>query len=503
MEERQVVIAGRAEAGLAFRHPLVRLTCYDGLSAVRRRQLHGAYAQAVQRRRPDAVDALASHFTRADDPRAADYLRRAAERAAALYANDTADRYYRDLVARLDVDAARARLAHSRVLRRMGEPGRAAEVLRAALAEFRARGDHDDTVTAAAHLSEAHCRIGELTAAAKVLDAHPPNGRTGPEARAVHHLARSGLDKMRGRYPDAYAAARRAQEPAEHVPGPTGQLLQARSHAMQAINLGLALPLRRSPPGRMTARSPPPRPTANPPCSAPSSPPCARTPADTADCTTPSGSADRPSTTPGGPATRWPPPSNSSTSPNSTSCWRRTTPPPSTPRPPSPPPTGTTPGHCPTPSPSSPGSCCAPATAPARPPCWSGPATPGDQQADHEVRRARALYALRGDDPDGALAVLGDAAAQAPELAAHAHLAAGRPTEAARIAAAEAARAHATGERLAETEALIAHATAATRLGDRAAARTALARADHLARTLPYPSGLTRVLGLHAELGAE
>ncbi|MFG2405556.1 hypothetical protein ACGFR8_14690 [Streptomyces brevispora] len=88
----------------------------------------GPTAQAVPHRRPDALDALASHFAHADDPRAAEYLRRAAARAAALFANDSADRCYRDLVARLDVDAARARLAHSQVLCRMGNFGEAADV---------------------------------------------------------------------------------------------------------------------------------------------------------------------------------------------------------------------------------------------------------------------------------------------------------------------------------------------------------------------------------------
>lgn len=92
VEERPVVVGGQPLPGLVFRHPLVRLTCYDG-SAARRRQLHSAYAQAILRRRPDAVDTLASHLTRADDPRATRYLRQAAERAAAVCANDTADRY--------------------------------------------------------------------------------------------------------------------------------------------------------------------------------------------------------------------------------------------------------------------------------------------------------------------------------------------------------------------------------------------------------------------------
>lgn len=130
IEERTVVVTGRHETGIAFRHPLVRLTCYERLSAVRRRHLHGAFAQAVRRRRPDAVDTLASHFARADDARAAEYLRLAAERAAALYANDTADRYYRDLIARLDVDAGRARLAHAQVLRSMGHFEQAVGALR-------------------------------------------------------------------------------------------------------------------------------------------------------------------------------------------------------------------------------------------------------------------------------------------------------------------------------------------------------------------------------------
>ncbi|MHB9752986.1 AAA family ATPase [Streptomyces sp. BYX5S] len=240
VEERQVVVAGRPEPGLAFRHPLVRLTCYEQLTAVRRRQLHGAFARAVLARRPDAVDALASHFARADDPRAAEYLRRAAERAAALYANDTADRYYRDLVSRLDVDAARARLAHSQVLARMGHFEAAADALREALAEFVRRGAHDDAVLTAARLAESLVRTGALDAAAQALRAHPVTPATAAEPAAAHHVARAVLDGVRGSYDDGYAAARRALDAARRVPGVRGQGLLARSHALQATNLGLA-----------------------------------------------------------------------------------------------------------------------------------------------------------------------------------------------------------------------------------------------------------------------
>ncbi|MFB7163190.1 AAA family ATPase [Streptomyces sp. NPDC056242] len=240
VEERKVVVAGRAEAGLAFRHPLVRLTCYEGLSSVRRRQLHAAFAQTVLRRRPDAVDTLASHFARADDPRAAEYLRRAAERAAAVYANDTADRYYRDLVARLDVDAARARLAHAQVLRRMGHFAEAAAVLRLALAEFVRRGDHDDTVLAAARLAETLVKAEDPESGREILDTHPPAEDTGPEPTASHLLALSVALSVQGHYTEGYAAARQALAPARRVPGLTGQGLLARCHATQATNLALA-----------------------------------------------------------------------------------------------------------------------------------------------------------------------------------------------------------------------------------------------------------------------
>lgn len=240
IEERQVVVSGHGEAGLAFRHPVVRLTCYERLSGVRRRQLHAAVAEAVLRRRPDAVDTLALHFARADDPRAGEYLRRAAERAAALYANDAADRYYRDLVNRLDVDAARARLAHGQVLYRMGQFGRAEETLRLGIVELGRRGEESECVLGTALLAQSLLRLGEVAEAAEVLKAHPPRAGVAAEAAASHALAWSILLRLQGRYAEGYDAARRALSAAEEVPGAARYGLVARAHASQASNLGLA-----------------------------------------------------------------------------------------------------------------------------------------------------------------------------------------------------------------------------------------------------------------------
>ncbi|MFD9245175.1 hypothetical protein ACFV0D_25240 [Streptomyces sp. NPDC059556] len=125
-------------------------------------------------------------------PRAAAYLRRAAERAASLYANDTADRYYRD------VDAARARLAHSHVLRRMGHFVEAAEALRLALSEFECRGDHDDTVLAAALPAEAPAKTRASNAARRTFRVHPETADTTPEPAADHYLALAAAQKVSG-----------------------------------------------------------------------------------------------------------------------------------------------------------------------------------------------------------------------------------------------------------------------------------------------------------------
>ncbi|MFF2435260.1 hypothetical protein ACFVU4_13955 [Streptomyces sp. NPDC058107] len=241
--ERPVVVGGRPLPGLAFRHPLVRLTCYDGLSAARRRQLHSAYAKAVLRRRPDAVDTLASHLTRADDPRATQYLRQAAERAAALCANDTADGYYAELTARLDAlaaDAAQARIDRGAVLRRMARYQEAATVLREALADMVRRGDEDGQVLAAARLTEVLAKHRGTDEGEKLLRRYPPGPHTPPTTTATHHLAAAVLRFVGGRYDDAHTSARMAQEAAEAVRGSERRGLLARSLGSRATALGLA-----------------------------------------------------------------------------------------------------------------------------------------------------------------------------------------------------------------------------------------------------------------------
>ncbi|MGP3772924.1 ATP-binding protein [Streptomyces sp. SDT5-1] len=493
VEERQVVVAGRPEPGLAFRHPLVRLTCYEQLTAVRRRQLHGAFAQAVLDRRPDAVDALASHFARADDPRAAEYLRRAAERAAALYANDTADRYYRDLVARLDVDAARARLAYSQVLFRMGHFDAAADALRQALAEFVRRGAHDDAVLTAARLAESLVRTGAHAAAADALHAHPPGPDTAPEPVAAHHLSRAVLHGIRGGYDAGYAAARSALDAAHRVAGIRGQGLLARSYSLQATNLGLS--------GRLAeAREAGDRALA--PAETYGDPTLLGTVLSTRRENARRHGRLREAVESGERALALADRSGNPTAAaferlnlaelrllleefDAADALAEAS----------------------VALAESDGAWCLPyalaslarvrlrtgdTEAAARLLDRAAPAAEhrGDRQARYEVGTARAELALRTGHPEAALRALAGFPGDAPVLTAWARLRAGRPEAALGLARSEAARAERTGERLAEVEAHLAHAAALAVLPSPEAARRALTRATDLARSLPYPAGL-------------
>ncbi|WUW25879.1 AAA family ATPase [Streptomyces sp. NBC_01463] len=215
VEERDVVVGGRPVLGHAFRHPLVRLACADGLSRAARRRLHQAYADTVLRLRPEAVDMIAFHLTVAGDVRAPGFLRAAADRAAALFANDSACDYYRELVAQLEpadpTAAAEARLAWGEVLRRAARYPEAEEVLRRALAELVRDGGHPAALRAATCLAEVLGRAGRPVEGLDVLRSARVHSRSAAADRAARHLAVGALGFQTGRYPDAMAALHRAE----------------------------------------------------------------------------------------------------------------------------------------------------------------------------------------------------------------------------------------------------------------------------------------------------
>ncbi|MFF5010925.1 ATP-binding protein [Streptomyces phaeochromogenes] len=226
--ESPALKSGLPSITYGFRHPLIRLACRDALTAARQRRLHMLLADTFVRHRPEAVDTAAHHLSRADDPRAVDFLRRAARRAAAMYANDTADGHYRDLVARLDaagLPAAEDRHAWGAVLRALGRYDRAEEVLRAAMRAFADAGRTARAVRAAAALAEVLSRAGRPAEGLEVLAEHDPeltehdpgltehdSGTVEAPTAALFQLAASVLYFGTGRYTKTLEATGRAEE---------------------------------------------------------------------------------------------------------------------------------------------------------------------------------------------------------------------------------------------------------------------------------------------------
>ncbi|MGW8885569.1 ATP-binding protein [Streptomyces sp. NPDC055749] len=499
VEERPVVVGGQPLPGLVFRHPLVRLTCYDGLSAARRRQLHSAYAEAVLRRRPDAVDTLASHLTRADDPRATQYLRQAAERAAAVCANDTADRYYAELTARLDAlaaDAAMARIDRGAVLRRMARYREAAEVLREALDDMVRRGDRDGQVLAAARLTEVLVKYRSTDEGEELLRTYPPLPDTPPLTTATHHLAAGLLQFVIGRYEEAHASACTAQLAADAIPGSGRRGLLARALGLQATSLGLA--------GRLTEA----RPAADlalPHAEAYGDQELlvtilsvlrehARRSGRLAEAVSTGQRALRLAEHTGDPTAVAFERANlaelhlllmefDAAREHAEAAVRET---------------GERDEWC------TPYALAALARVRVRTGEAGAPellaragevaGAQADRQAMHEVRTADAELLLRDGRPSETLTLLADDSGPgAAHLVAWAELLSGAPERAANRAAEETGRAERTGERLSETEARTVHAAALAALGHTQAAEAEFTRAATLAAELPYPAGASRV----------
>nr|WSX75329.1 AAA family ATPase [Streptomyces sp. NBC_00899] len=254
--ERAVHRDGTRMPGYSFRHPMVELVCGQRISGARRRQLHSAFADAVLRHRPGAVDAIVFHVREADDPRAVGYLWQAARRAARLYANDSALDYLEELVARLDAaasagapvtagavggpTAADARMELAAVQRRTGRYAAAEETLTAALEAHQRAGDRDRALAAAAELGEVMAWSGRPQDGLDLLGRLPgPVRGSAGEPAAAYQLALMVLRFGVGHYPDALRAARAATALARPLETERGRRLLARGLGNQAVSLSL------------------------------------------------------------------------------------------------------------------------------------------------------------------------------------------------------------------------------------------------------------------------
>lgn len=137
-----------AELEYVFKHVTVQEVAYGMLTRRRRKELHRRAARAVADRYPgeEHVEIIAHHYARTDEPEAAEWLERAGDRAAAVYATDTALTHYREAARRMETSSARkvtlgADLAPARVAEKVGAVLSAAGHYDDALAELQRAAD--------------------------------------------------------------------------------------------------------------------------------------------------------------------------------------------------------------------------------------------------------------------------------------------------------------------------------------------------------------------------
>ncbi len=221
LEARLLVEHGR---GYRFRHPLIRAALYEGLSDRRRTQLHTALAAALEQHRPDDVEALAFQWGKSEHTdQGIQYLERAGDRALLLYANETAEAHYRELVERLDQlgrsvasAAARAKLSHALTVQ--GRYDAALDLLEWAAGIFRETGDGEGLARTLAQIGRVHASRGTPDQGLARIEALR-GSLTGNMSAGVALLevARAHLLFGRGRYTEQLASAARAAELARAV----------------------------------------------------------------------------------------------------------------------------------------------------------------------------------------------------------------------------------------------------------------------------------------------
>jgi eukaryotic-like serine/threonine-protein kinase len=168
---------------LRFAHALIRETLYDGLTTVRRVQLHRAAGDALEQlygEHPDAhLAELAYHFFEAapggDAEKAVAYARQAAERALTLLAYEEAARLVRTALEALDFVQPQDKRASCELLVTLGEAESRAGNMQIA----------KDVLWRAAELARIHHLPRELARAAAVYGGRIVYARAGSDDRIV------------------------------------------------------------------------------------------------------------------------------------------------------------------------------------------------------------------------------------------------------------------------------------------------------------------------------
>jgi class 3 adenylate cyclase/tetratricopeptide (TPR) repeat protein/DNA-binding XRE family transcriptional regulator len=211
--------------GYAFNHALTQRTLYKQVAARKRRRLHRAAGEALERQperiRRRQVAALAWHFLQGDDPeRALPYMLAAGDESEAGFAHREAERQYEtaiELARELEQPEreAEAREKLGVVLRTTARYDAALAALDVAVEIYRAQGDPEAEARATAQIGWAHAYRGtpeEGIARLQPLLEASAASQLSDGVQAALHVAFAQLCQISGRYAEELRAAERAAE---------------------------------------------------------------------------------------------------------------------------------------------------------------------------------------------------------------------------------------------------------------------------------------------------
>jgi adenylate cyclase len=212
-----------AELEYVFKHVTVQEVAYGMLVQKRRKQLHLQTARAIAALYPsdDYVEMIAYHFERSgEDAEAIPWLERAGDRAASIYANETAVAHYQE--ARKRLEKAGGQLAHlarldeklGGVLFTAGKYDEAIPILERTIETYRQERDLEGAGRATARLGLAHRLRGTpQEGIAMVEPMIDLLGARGPSsALGSLHIALSHLYFLVGRYREMMGRAEQGGE---------------------------------------------------------------------------------------------------------------------------------------------------------------------------------------------------------------------------------------------------------------------------------------------------
>jgi class 3 adenylate cyclase/tetratricopeptide (TPR) repeat protein len=212
-----------AEVEYVFKHVTMREAAYNTLVQKRRRELHLLTARAIATLYPtdEYVEMIAYHYGKTEEhAEAAQWLERAGDRAAGIYANETAIANYEEASRRWQiVDGTSSVLARldeklGKTLSMAARNDEAIPVLERAVETYREIRDLEGAGRAASRLARALSQRGTPQAALTQIEPMLELlAWSGPSpALASLHLALSSILQYLGRYEEMLTAAERAAE---------------------------------------------------------------------------------------------------------------------------------------------------------------------------------------------------------------------------------------------------------------------------------------------------